>query len=52
MFVDTLAELRACSFYERRGGQVVERRPMDFHGATRTHVTYLWSTGASSEPHP
>ncbi|HVH45245.1 MAG TPA: GNAT family N-acetyltransferase [Labilithrix sp.] len=49
MYLDTLAELACSSFYERHGGEVVERRPMDFHGAERTHVTYRWSQGASSE---
>jgi GNAT superfamily N-acetyltransferase len=49
MYVDTLAELRCCSFYERHGGQLVDRRPTDFHGATRTHVTYRWARGAPSD---
>jgi hypothetical protein len=44
--VDTLAELRCCSFYERHGGEIVERRPTGFYGATRTHVTYRWAEGA------
>ena len=46
LYVDTLAELRCCSFYERHGGQLIERRRTDFHGATRTHVTYRWTDGA------
>jgi ribosomal protein S18 acetylase RimI-like enzyme len=49
LYVDTLAELRACSFYERRGGEVVERRATDFLGAGRTHVTYRWARGARSD---
>jgi ribosomal protein S18 acetylase RimI-like enzyme len=49
-YVDTLAELRCCSFYARRGGQVVERRATDFHGATRTHVTYRWALGMADSP--
>jgi ribosomal protein S18 acetylase RimI-like enzyme len=52
MYVDTLAELRCCSFYERRGGHVAERRPIRFHGARRTHVTYRWASGAPSEQSP
>ncbi len=48
MYVDTLAELRCCSFYERHGGVVVERRPTEFHGAARTHVTYRWARGTPS----
>jgi GNAT superfamily N-acetyltransferase len=42
MYVDTLEELACCSFYAAHGGQRTERRPIDFHGATRTHVTYVW----------
>jgi ribosomal protein S18 acetylase RimI-like enzyme len=45
MYVDTLAELACCSFYESRGGEVIERRFADFHGATRTHVTFRWLRG-------
>jgi ribosomal protein S18 acetylase RimI-like enzyme len=48
VYVDTLAELRCCSFYARRGGTVVERRIVDFHGASRTHVTYRWARGVPS----
>jgi GNAT superfamily N-acetyltransferase len=50
-YVDTLGELRCCSFYARRGGTVVERRPTDFHGASRTHVTYRWAHGVPATPH-
>jgi ribosomal protein S18 acetylase RimI-like enzyme len=49
MYVDTLAELRACSFYERHGGRVVERGMTTFHGAQRTHVTYRWALGVRSD---
>ncbi len=48
LYVDTLAELRACSFYERHGGKVVERRVTTFHGAARTHVTYRWAHGVAA----
>jgi ribosomal protein S18 acetylase RimI-like enzyme len=47
-YVDTLAELRCCSFYERRGGGIIERRTTDFHGASRTHVTYQWARGVDA----
>jgi len=49
IYVDTLAELRACSFYERHGGQVTERASTSFLGALRTHVTYRWKQGARSD---
>lgn len=40
LYVDTLAELACCRFYERHGGERIEERPLLFHGADRTHVTY------------
>lgn len=49
MYVDTLGELRCCSFYEAHGGQVVHRRPRDFHGGAVTEVVYIWPLGSSSE---
>jgi phosphinothricin acetyltransferase len=49
MYVETLAGLACCSFYESHGGELVERRPTSFYGAERTHVTYRWSRGAPSE---
>jgi GNAT superfamily N-acetyltransferase len=52
MHVQTLAELRCCSFYEARGGKIVERRPGEFHGAAVTEVVYHWSPGHSSEARP
>jgi phosphinothricin acetyltransferase len=48
MYVETIAELACSSFYESHGGQLVERRSVDFHGASRTHVTYRWPSGAPS----
>jgi ribosomal protein S18 acetylase RimI-like enzyme len=47
-YVDTLAELRCCSFYARRGGVVIEESATDFHGASRTRVTYRWAHGVPS----
>jgi ribosomal protein S18 acetylase RimI-like enzyme len=42
MYVDTLAELPCCAFYEAHGGLRTEQRPIEYHGAARTHVTYVW----------
>ena len=50
MFVETLAELRCCSFYEARGGDVASRVPRTFHGAAATAVVYIWPKGRSNEP--
>jgi ribosomal protein S18 acetylase RimI-like enzyme len=49
MYVATLAELRCCSFYERRGGLSARRSPRMFHGAPVTDVIYIWDKGCSHE---
>lgn len=50
MYVATFAELRCCSFYEARGGEVAERVPGDFKGGRVTKVVYLWRRGRTSLP--
>lgn len=50
LVVETFAELRCCSFYERRGGTVASRRADLFHGGPVTEVAYLWPAGVASEP--
>jgi GNAT superfamily N-acetyltransferase len=52
MYVATLAELRCCSFYERRGGVSARRAARMFHGAPVTDVIYLWDKGGSHEALP
>jgi ribosomal protein S18 acetylase RimI-like enzyme len=47
MYVETLAELRCCSFYEAHGGEVASRVPRDFHGGVATGVVYFWPKGRS-----
>ncbi len=49
VYVATLAELRGCSFYEARGGEVLARSPRLFHGGAVTDVIYFWPRGRSSE---
>lgn len=49
MYVETLAELRCCSFYEAHGGQAARRNPRIFHGGAVTDVVYIWPFGHSSE---
>lgn len=49
LYVDTLAELACCRFYERHGGIRIEERPIDFRGAQRTHVTYRWGPASDQE---
>jgi ribosomal protein S18 acetylase RimI-like enzyme len=50
MYVETLAELRCCSFYEAHGGEVVNRFPSTFHGGSVMAVVYVWPKGRSNEP--
>jgi hypothetical protein len=47
MYVETLAELRCCSFYEAHGGEVASRVPRNLHGGAVTGVVYLWPRGRS-----
>jgi ribosomal protein S18 acetylase RimI-like enzyme len=49
MYVETLAELACCSFYERHGGAVGLQWLANFHGVARTHVAYVWPRGVASE---
>jgi ribosomal protein S18 acetylase RimI-like enzyme len=48
MGLRTFAELPSCDFYARRGGEVIARTPVDYHGGTVTEVLYRWTTGQSS----
>ena len=50
MYVETLAELRCCSFYEAHGGEVASRVPSTFHGGAVTAVVYIWPKGRSNAP--
>jgi ribosomal protein S18 acetylase RimI-like enzyme len=52
MYVATLAELRCCSFYERRGGVSTRRAPRMFYGARATEVMYVWENGRAHEAMP
>jgi GNAT superfamily N-acetyltransferase len=49
MYVETLAELRCCSFYEAHGGVVTSRAPRAFHGSLLTELVYVWPPGRSHE---
>jgi len=49
LYVATFAELRCCSFYEARGGEIVERTPGTFKGGDVTEVVYLWREGCPGE---
>jgi GNAT superfamily N-acetyltransferase len=48
MYVETLAELRCCSFYEAHGGEVTSRTQRRSHGAVVTDLVYMWPRGRST----
>jgi hypothetical protein len=50
--VATYAELRCCSFYEARGGELVERKPSSYQGGEVTEIVYRWAEGQSSRAGP
>lgn len=49
MYLETFAELRCCSFYESRGGEIAQSEREHFKGGEVTKVVYRWAEGQSSE---
>jgi ribosomal protein S18 acetylase RimI-like enzyme len=49
MYLETLAELRCCSFYEAHGGDVLSRTSEMFHGGAVTKVVYIWPQGRPND---
>lgn len=49
LYLETLAELPCCAFYDVRGGVVLTRRAGTFFGAEVTHLTYFWPEGRSHQ---
>jgi ribosomal protein S18 acetylase RimI-like enzyme len=47
-YLETLAELPCCTFYDARGGEVLTRTAGTFCGGAVTHLTYFWPAG---KPH-
>ena len=47
LYLDTLAQLDCCAFYEARGGLEVSREPGEFKGGSVTWLAYLWEQGWS-----
>jgi ribosomal protein S18 acetylase RimI-like enzyme len=45
LYLETLAELPCCTFYDARGGEVLTRTPGTFFGGAVTHVAYFWPAG-------
>jgi ribosomal protein S18 acetylase RimI-like enzyme len=48
LYLETLAELPCCAFYDARGGQVLTRSAGTFFGGVVTHLAYYWPAG---KPH-
>lgn len=48
LYLETLAELPCCAFYDARGGEVLTRAAGAFYGGAVTHLTYYWPAG---KPH-
>lgn len=48
-YVATFAELRCCSFYEARGGELVERELGHYQGGEVTKLVYRWPQGRSND---
>jgi ribosomal protein S18 acetylase RimI-like enzyme len=48
LYLETLAELPCCTFYDARGGDVLIRNAGTFFGGAVTHLVYYWPAG---KPH-
>lgn len=49
IYVETLAELRCCSFYEAHGGRLAQQKKAKFHGGDVTEIVYRWPEGVLSD---
>lgn len=49
LYLETLAELPCCAFYDARGGEVLTRRAGTFFGGAVTHLAYYWPAGKSHQ---
>jgi ribosomal protein S18 acetylase RimI-like enzyme len=52
LYLETLAELPCCTFYDARGGEVLTRAAGTFFGGMVTHVAYYWPAGKRHERRP
>ncbi|RYZ05156.1 MAG: GNAT family N-acetyltransferase [Myxococcales bacterium] len=52
LYLETLAELPCCNFYDARGGEVLTRTAGTFHGGPVTHLAYHWPAGKSHQRRP
>jgi ribosomal protein S18 acetylase RimI-like enzyme len=52
LYLETLAELPCCTFYDARGGEVLTRTAGTFYGGAVTHLAYYWPAGKPHERRP
>lgn len=52
LYLETLAELPCCTFYDARGGEVFTRTAGTFYGGAVTHVAYCWPAGKPHQRRP
>lgn len=52
LYLETLAELPCCAFYDARGGEVLTRAAGTFFGGAVTHLAYYWPAGKPHERRP
>jgi ribosomal protein S18 acetylase RimI-like enzyme len=52
LYLETLAELPCCAFYDARGGEVLTRAAGSFFGGAVTHLSYYWPAGKPHERRP
>jgi len=49
LYLETLAELPCCAFYDARGGEVLTRTAGTFYGGAVTYLGYYWPAGKPHE---
>jgi len=52
LYLETLAELPCCAFYDARGGEVLTRAAGTFFGGAVTHLAYHWPAGKPHQRRP
>jgi GNAT superfamily N-acetyltransferase len=52
LYLETLAELPCCAFYDARGGEVLTRTAGTFYGGAVTFLGYYWPAGKPHQRRP
>jgi GNAT superfamily N-acetyltransferase len=50
LYLQTIAGLPCCTFYDARGGEVLTRTAGTFYGGAVTYLAYYWSSGKPHQP--